>query len=79
VHADQVGVVDEHVVDVAPGLELGLHGLDDVALAHDLHVDPDAGDLLEGAGQHVGLVLVGRDRLRHHVDLHAGGTARRHR
>jgi hypothetical protein len=63
-----VGVVDDrHVVDVAARLKLGLHGLDDVALAHDLHVDPDAGDLLEGAGEGGGLVFVGRDRLRDDV------------
>ena len=30
----------------------------------------DAGDLLEGLGQDLGFVLVRRDRLRQHVDLH---------
>ncbi|MNP62668.1 hypothetical protein D3C76_1579680 [compost metagenome] len=29
------------------------------------------GDLTEGLGQHLGLVLVGGDGFRHHVDLHA--------
>ena len=75
--ADQVGVVDVGVVEVAVGLHLGLHGLDDLALAEQLMVDLDPGDLLERLGQHLGLVGVGRNGLREDVDLHAGEGLRR--
>ncbi len=70
VRADQVGVVDVAVVQVAVGLHLRLHRLHDLALTQQLVVDLDAGDLGEGLGQRLGFVLVRRDRFRQHVDLH---------
>jgi hypothetical protein len=71
VGADQVGIVDIGVVEVAVGLHLRLHGLHHLALAEELVVDLDAGDLLERLGQRLGFILVGRNGLRQHVDLHA--------
>ena len=71
VGADQVAVVDVAVIEVAVGLHLGLDRLHHLALAEDLVVDLDAGDLLERLGQRLGFVGVRRDALRQHVDLHA--------
>jgi hypothetical protein len=51
VRADQVGIVDIGVIEVAAGLHLGLHRLHHFALAEDLVVDLDAGDFLKGLGQ----------------------------
>ena len=70
--ADQVGVVDIGVVQVAVRLHLRLHSLDDLALAEDLVVHLDAGDPLERLGEHFQLIGMGRDAFRKHVDLHAG-------
>ena len=53
--ADQVGVVDIAVIEVAVRLHLRLNRLDDLAFAEDLVVHLDAGDLLEGLGQHLRL------------------------
>ena len=50
--ADQIGVVDVNVIEVPVGLHLGLHGLHDFAFTEDLVVHLDAGDFLEGLGQH---------------------------
>ena len=49
--ADQVGVVDIGVVQIAVGLHLRLNRLHHFAFAEDLVVHLDAGDLLEGLGQ----------------------------
>ena len=69
--ADQVGVVDVAVIEIAVGLHLRLNRLDDFAFAEDLVVDLDAGDFLEGLGQDLGFIVVRRDVFRQHVDLHA--------
>ena len=69
--ADQVGVIDIGVVQIALGLHLRLHGLDHLALAQELVVDLDAGDLFERLGKCLGFILVGRNGLRQHVDFHA--------
>jgi len=69
--ADQIGVVDIGVVQISVGLHLRLHRLHDFAFAEQLVVDPDAGNFLEGLGQHFGFVGVGRYRLGEDVDLHA--------
>ena len=53
--ADQVGVVDIGVVEIAVRLHLRLNRLDDLAFAEDLVVDLDPGDLLEGLGQDLDL------------------------
>ena len=71
VGADQVGVVDVGVVEIALGLHLGLHRLHHFAFTEELVVDLDAGDLLERLGQRLGFVLVGRNGFRQDVDLHA--------
>ena len=68
---DEVGVVDVAVIEVPAGLHLGLHGLDHFAFAEDLVVHLDAGDFLEGAGQHLGFVAMRRNTFRQHVDFHA--------
>jgi hypothetical protein len=49
--ADQVGVVDIGVVQIALGLHLRLHRLHHLAFAKELVVDLDAGDLFKGLGQ----------------------------
>ena len=59
VRADQVGVVDPAVVDRLARLHRGLQLLDDVAFLDQVVLDLDAGDLREGLGQRLGLVLVG--------------------
>ena len=69
VGADQVGVVDVGVIDVLPGLHLGLQLLDDVAFLDQIVGDLEPGDLGEGLGKHLGLVGVGGERLGHHADL----------
>ena len=69
--ADQVGVVDVGVIEIAVGLHLGLDRLDDLTLAQKLMIDLDAGNLLERLGQRLGFVFVRRNGLRQHVDLHA--------
>ena len=71
VRADQVGIVDIAVVQVAVGLHLRLDGLHHFALAEDLVVDLDAGDFLEGLGQHLRFIVMRRNAFRQHVDLHA--------
>mmetsp|Transcript_22310 Transcript_22310/g.35555 ORF Transcript_22310/g.35555 Transcript_22310/m.35555 type:complete len:444 (+) Transcript_22310:619-1950(+) len=68
---DQVGVVDVAVIEVPLGLHLCLYSLHHFALAEDLVVDLDAGDFFKGLGQNFGLVTVGRNALRQHVDFHA--------
>ncbi len=55
VGADQVGVVDVGVVEVAVRLHLGLDRLDDFTFAQKLVIDLDAGDLLERLGQRLRL------------------------
>ncbi len=69
--ADQVGVVDVGIVQVALGLHLRLHRLHDLALAEQLVIDLDAGDFLERLGQDLGFVLVRRNGFGQDVDLHA--------
>ena len=64
-------VVDVGVVEIAVGLHLRLDRLDDFAFAEDLVVDLDAGDFLEGLGQHLRFVVMRRNAFRQHVDLHA--------
>ena len=71
VRADEVRIVDVGVVEVTTGLHLGLDRLDDLAFAEELVIHLDAGDLLEGFGQRIRLVLVSRNGLRQHVDFHA--------
>ena len=71
VGADQVTVVDVHVVDVLARLHLGLQLLDDVTLLDDVVLQIDAGDLAERLRERLGLVDVGVDRFGHHVDVHA--------
>ena len=74
VGADEVGIADPAVVDRLAGLHRSLQLLHDVTLLDDVVLDLDAGDLLEGLGQGLALVLVGGDRLGHHRDLlHALG------
>jgi hypothetical protein len=51
VRADQIGIVDVNVVEIAVGLHLRLHSLHHFALAKDLVVDLDAGNFLERLGQ----------------------------
>jgi hypothetical protein len=70
--ADEVGIVHPGIVDVAARLHLGLDLLHHVALLDEVVGEPDAGDLRERLGQRPGLVVMGRDRLGDHVDLHAG-------
>ena len=75
--ADQVGVVDVGVIDVAPGLHLGLQLLDDITLLDEVVGDLQAGDVGKGAGEHFGFVGVGGQRLGDHVDPHAPHRRRR--
>jgi hypothetical protein len=71
VRADQVGVVDVGVKDVLARLHLSLQLLDHVAFLDQVVGDLDAGDLLEGLGQDLGFVLVGRNGLGDDLDRHA--------
>jgi hypothetical protein len=66
--ADQVAVVDVHVIDAAARLHLRLKLLDHVSFLNEIVFHLDAGDFLEGFGHGLGLVHVGVDGLRHHVD-----------
>ena len=77
VGADEVGVVDVGVIDVAPGLHLRLQLLDDVALLNEVVGDLQAGDVGEGAGEHLGFVGVRGQRLGDHADAHAPQRRRR--
>ncbi len=70
-------VVDIGVVQIAVGLHLRLHGLNHFAFAEDLMVHLDAGDFLEGLGQHRRFIGVGRNAFREHVDFHALERLRR--
>ncbi len=70
--ADEIGVVDPAVVDIAAGLHLGLDLLDDVAFLDDVVLHPDTGDLGKGLGQRLGLVLVRGDRLGDDADIQVG-------
>ncbi|MNZ79379.1 hypothetical protein D3C78_979810 [compost metagenome] len=67
---DQVRVVDPAVIDVLVRLHLGLQFFHHVAFLQQVVGQLDPGDFAEGLGQHLGLVLVGGDGFRHHVDLH---------
>ena len=69
VEADEVVVVDKGVVDRLAGLHLGLQLLDDVAFLDHVVGDLDAGDLLEGLGQHLRFVGMGRDGFGDDLDV----------
>jgi len=69
--ADQVGVVDVGVIQIAVGLHLRLHRLHHLALAQQLVVDLDAGDLEERLGERLRFVFVRRDGFRQDVDFQA--------
>ena len=69
VGADKVAVVDVGVVKVAAGAHLRLQTLDQFALPNQIVDNADVGDLAEGASEVAGLVLVGVERFRDHVDL----------
>ena len=69
--ADEVGVVDEHVVDAHSGLHLGLKLLDDVALLNEVVHNPDSGEFVKGFRQRLGLVHMGVNGLGNNLDGHA--------
>ncbi|VVN54415.1 hypothetical protein PS687_01607 [Pseudomonas fluorescens] len=77
VRTDQVGIVDPAVIDVLVGLHLGLQLLHHVTFLQQVVGQLDAGDFTEGLGQHLGLVLMGGEGFRHHVDLHPTERFRR--
>ncbi|MCY1446638.1 hypothetical protein D9M71_632210 [compost metagenome] len=70
VRTDQVRVVDPAVIDVLVRLHLGLQLFHHVAFLQQVVGQLDPGDLGEGLGQHLGLILVGGDGFRHHFDAH---------
>ena len=67
--ADQIAVIHLDVIDIAAKLHLGPDLLDHIAFLQQIVPQVDAGDLGEGAGQSAGLVFMGRDRIRHHIDV----------
>ena len=71
VRSDQIAIVDPAVIDVLTRLHLGLNLLDDVAFLDDVVRHLDAGDLSKRLGQRLGLIFVGGDRFRNHLDVHA--------
>ena len=68
--ADEVGIVDIGVVEIAVRLHLGLHRLHDLAFAEELMIDFDAGDILEDLGQDFRFVFVGGNRFGKDIDFH---------
>ena len=68
--ADEIGIVDIGVVEIAVRLHLGLHRLHDLAFAEELMIDLDAGDILENLGQDFRFVFVGGNRFGKDIDFH---------
>jgi len=68
--SNQVRVVDVGIIQIAVGLHLSLHGLDDFALTQQLMVHFDAGNFLKRLRQRLRLISVGRDRFRQDIDFH---------
>ncbi|MCY1441210.1 hypothetical protein D9M71_575150 [compost metagenome] len=77
VRTDQVRVVDPAVIDVLVRLHLGLQLFHHIAFLQQVVGELDPGDLGKGLGQHLGLVLVGGDGFRHHLDVHSAKGFRR--
>ncbi len=75
--ADEVGIVHPEVIDRLAGRDLDLDLVDEQALVHQLVIDLNAGDLGEGLGQGLQLVIVDAEDFRNRTDLHALERRRR--
>ncbi len=71
VRTDQVRVVDPAIVDAFVRLHGGLQLLDDITFLQQVMGDFDTGDFGERLGQGLGLVFMGGQGFRHHLDVHA--------
>ena len=68
--ADQIGVIHVSVVQIALGLHLRLYRLHHVALAEQLVVHLNTGDLLKSLGERFRLILMRGNGFGDDVDLH---------